>query len=178
MAYEAPEPFAWNFCGTCGRGLETAHDGQDERPYCPGCRRFYYRNPVPATCCFVRNAAGDLLFVQRAVEPCKGEWTLPGGYIELGEASEESAARELLEETGLRAIEMHLIGVSIKQSPHSGAVMVLGYCVDVWEGEPRPDTDVADLQFFSREKRPSMPFSVHRDLLHQFDAQHPAQYNL
>ncbi len=169
--FQMPKPFAWNFCGICGNELIIAHDGQSDKPHCPDCSRFYYRNPIPAACCFVRRAPDELLFAQRAVHPCKGEWTLPGGFVELGETTEEAALRELLEETNLRASSARLIGVSTKQSPVSGAIMVLGYIVDQWEGEDemRPDTDAMDLRFFKKDERPNLPFSVHRELLDIYD---------
>lgn len=172
MPYEAPEPFEWKYCGTCGRPLLFAHDGQSDRPHCPKCRRFYYRNPIPAACCFVARPNGDLLFAQRSVEPCKGGWTLPGGFIELGETPEEAALRELREETNLRASRVRLLGVSTRQSPVSGAIMVLGYIVEDWDGEAgmRPDTDAMALSFFSRRDRPELAFSVHRELLAFYDA--------
>ncbi|MCF6285611.1 MAG: NUDIX domain-containing protein [Candidatus Hydrogenedentes bacterium] len=172
MSYEAPEPFAWNYCGTCGAPLVMTHDGQSVQPHCAPCRRFFYRNPVPAACCFVRRGKDELLFTQRAVEPCKGEWTLPGGFIELGETAEEAVLRELLEETNLRASTVELLGVSTKQSPNVGAVMVLGFVVIDWSGEEamRPDTDAMALRFFPRHARPTVPFSVHRELLALYDA--------
>ncbi len=172
MTWEMPKPFAWNYCGTCGNELVIAYDGQSDKPHCPDCRRFYYRNPVPAACCFVRRGKDELLFAQRAVHPCKGEWTLPGGFVELGETTEEAVLRELLEETQLRATRGRLIGVSTKQSPGHGAIMVLGYIIDEWEGEEdmAPDTDAMALQFFKKSERPEMPFSVHRDLLAIYDA--------
>jgi len=175
MEYIPPKPFDWNFCGICGNHLITAHDGQSDRPHCPDCNRFYYRNPIPAACCFVRRGRGELLYAQRAVQPCYGEWTLPGGFVELGETTEEAALRELLEETNLRATSAELIGVSTKQSPVSGAIMVLGYVVHEWEGEDemQPDSDALALQFFSREERPALPFSVHRELLAIYDARYP-----
>lgn len=175
MTYEIPEPFVWNHCGICGRCLVSAHDGQSPRPHCPACRRFYYRNPIPAACCFVARPNGDLLFAQRAVEPCLGGWTLPGGFIELGETSEEAALRELREETNLRAVRATLLGVSTRQSPISGAVMVLGYIVEDWDGESemRPDSDALSLRFFSPAERPALAFAVHRELLELYD-QHMA----
>lgn len=177
MSYEPPEPFQWNHCGTCGRPLVIAHDGQSPQPHCVACRRFYYRNPVPAACCFVANPNGDLLFAQRAVEPCRGGWTLPGGFIELGETPEEAALRELREETNLRARRATLLGVSTRQTPTTGAIMVLGYIVETWEGleTMQPDTDALALQFFARANRPELAFSVHRELLDLYDerqAQH------
>lgn len=171
MTYLPPEPFSWRYCGTCGQELVILHDGQSDRPHCTICRRFYYRNPVPATCCFVCRAPGELLFAQRAVHPCKGEWTLPGGFVELGETTEEGALRELREETNLRATRARLLGVSTRQSPISGAIMVLGYVIDEWEGEEdmRPDSDAMDLRFFRKDERPRLPFSVHQELLELYD---------
>jgi ADP-ribose pyrophosphatase YjhB (NUDIX family) len=175
MESKPPKPFAWNFCPICGAELAVAHDGQSDRPHCPRCHRFYYRNPVPAAACFVRRPTGELLFAQRAVEPCKGEWTLPGGFVELGETTEEAALRELREETGLIARSARLIGVSTRQSPLSGAIMVLGYLIEEWDGEQdmRPDTDAMDLRFFHRHERPDPPFRVHRDLLQIYDTLFP-----
>ena len=171
MTYEVPVPFEWNHCGTCGRPLVIADDGQSPRPHCAACRRFYYRNPVPAACCFVARPNGDLLFAQRAVEPCLGGWTLPGGYIELGETPEQAALRELHEETGITATCARLLGVSTRQSPASGAIMVLGYIVEDWGNEQnmRPDSDTLSLQFFARGDRPALAFSVHRELLALYD---------
>ena len=171
MTYDAPEPFHWNHCGTCGRPLVVAYDGQSEKPHCPACRRFYYRNPVPAACCFVPRGDGELLFVQRAVEPCKGGWSLPGGFIELDETPEAAALRELREETNLIARRARLLGVSSRQSPVSGAILVLGYVVDEWDGEAdmRPDSDALSLAFFPRDARPELAFHVHRELLSLYD---------
>lgn len=171
MTYVPPAPFEWRYCGTCGRELIVIHDGQSHAPHCTVCRRFFYRNPVPATCCFVRRAPDELLFAQRAVHPAKGEWTLPGGFLELGETTEEGALRELREETNLRADRVRLIGVSTKQSPVSGAIMVLGYLIEDWQGEEdmRPDTDAMALRFFKKHERPQLPFPAHRELLELYD---------
>jgi len=172
MTFVIPEPFAWNFCGICGDALIIAHDGQSEKPHCPKCRRFYYRNPVPAACCFVRRGEDELLFAQRAVHPCYGEWCLPGGFVEIDETTHEAALRELREETSLCASNAKLIGVSTKQSPISGSIMVLGYVIEEheWEGDLVPDTDAMDLRFYKRHERPPLPFSVHRELIEIYDS--------
>lgn len=167
--FVVPEPFAWNHCPICGAPLIIHHDGESDRPHCKPCRRFYYRNPVPAACCFVRREDGALLFAQRALQPCKGDWTLPGGFVELNETTEEAALRELIEETGLRAPRARLFGASTKQSPVSGAILALGYLIEDWEGELRPDGDAADLRFFATQERPIVPFSVHRELIALYD---------
>jgi len=173
MSYTTPEPFAWNHCPICGRPLVAAHDGQSEVPHCPPCRRFYYRNPVPAACGFVRRGRDELLFARRAVEPAKGEWSLPGGFMELGETPQETILRELLEETGLRGQNPKLLGISTKASPVSGSIMVVGFVIEEWDGELRPDTDVMELEFFQKNSRPRLPFSVHRELLALYDGEYP-----
>lgn len=168
MVYD-PEPFAWEFCPICGQSLTVHDDGQSSRPHCARCRRFYYSNPVPAACCFVSRGDG-LLFVRRAVEPAKGLWTLPGGFIELGETAEQAALRELEEETGLNGRGTRLIGAKTTPSQSAGAVLVLGYLVEEWEGELRAASDAMELGFFTKSDRPPLAFQAHRELIQIYDA--------
>jgi 8-oxo-dGTP diphosphatase len=161
--------FIWKFCPVCGELLQLEDDGQSERPHCVRCSRFYYSNPTPAACCFVSDEDGALLLVKRAIEPKRGMWCWPGGFIELGETSEEAALRELEEETGLRGSQPRLIGASTRQSSVAGAVLVLGYVIGAWEGTPIPMTDAADLGFFSEAQRPQLAFEAHRELLAIYD---------
>ncbi|HEO71706.1 MAG TPA: NUDIX domain-containing protein [Candidatus Hydrogenedentes bacterium] len=163
------KPFHWNFCPECGVPLTLRRQEQHERPYCTECKRHYYYNPTPAACCFVRQ--GDaLLLGRRGIQPQFGQWALPGGYVELGETAEAAARRELLEETGLCALRTRFIGVSSQQSVMTGAVIVLGYAVDAWEGEIRAGSDVIDLRFFPPDEVPRLPFRAHRDLYAIFRA--------
>jgi 8-oxo-dGTP diphosphatase len=54
---------------------------------------------------------GRALLIRRASEPLRGEWSIPGGMLELGETLQEGCARELLEETGLKVRVLELIEV-------------------------------------------------------------------
>jgi 8-oxo-dGTP diphosphatase len=58
---------------------------------------------------FVRDALGRLLLVQRAKDPNRGCWSLPGGRLEPGESAAEAAAREVYEETGIRVVVGELV---------------------------------------------------------------------
>ncbi|HOZ49818.1 MAG TPA: NUDIX domain-containing protein [Candidatus Hydrogenedentes bacterium] len=161
--------FHWNFCPECGVPLVHHKDDGQDRPYCEPCGRHYYFNPTPAACCFVTR--GDaLLLGKRGIQPQYGQWALPGGYIELGETAEAAARRELAEETGLRALSTRFIGASSQQSVATGAVIVLGYAVDEWDGELQAGSDVIELQFFPFEELPRLPFRAHRDLYAIFQA--------
>jgi ADP-ribose pyrophosphatase YjhB (NUDIX family) len=118
----------------------------------------------------VRRSHDELLFVQRAVEPARGLWTLPGGFVEVGETTDEAALRELAEETGLTGRGTRLIGANTQLSRLSGAVVVMAYLVDEWEGEPVAATDAMALDFFPRDGRPPIAFQAHRELLALYDA--------
>lgn len=166
---DSPAPFAWNYCPICGHILEIADDGQSDRPHCSRCSRFYYSNPAPAACCFV--AWDDkLLFVQRSVEPRLGYWTMPGGFVEVGESPEEAALRELHEETGLVGVRPHLLGVSAKAHKFAGGVIVMGFVIPEWTGTLSAATDAMDAGFFNRHERPPLAFEAHAELIALYDA--------
>lgn len=86
-------------CRTCGSATAlTVPDGDNrERPVCNACGMIHYINPkvvVGAVC-----THGDrLLLCRRAIDPRRGYWTIPAGFMETGETAEEGAAREAMEE--------------------------------------------------------------------------------
>lgn len=70
-----------------------------ERDVCDRCGFVAYRNPKVVTGSVVRQG-GKVLLCRRAIEPRRGFWTLPAGYMELGETVEDAARREAREEAG------------------------------------------------------------------------------
>lgn len=68
---------------------------------CPACGRQVWSNPLPVAVVAVR-AEGGVLIIKRGIEPAKGKWALPGGFLETGETWQEGSCREVFEETGLR----------------------------------------------------------------------------
>lgn len=65
------------------------------------CEFVYYFNPSSATVAFILNEKKELLVCERAKEPAKGTFDLPGGFVDMNETLEEAVIREVLEETGL-----------------------------------------------------------------------------
>jgi len=89
-----------NFCSNCGSSdiiYEIPENDSFGRKICQNCHTIHYENPkiIVATIPVKEN---KILLCKRAIEPMKGKWTLPGGYMENGESAEEGAARETWEE--------------------------------------------------------------------------------
>jgi len=102
---------------------------------------------------------GRALLIRRGSEPLRGEWSIPGGTLEIGETLEEGVARELLEETGIevRVLEMIEVfdriylenggtGAQVKPRPRFHYVIV-DYLCERMGGEPRAGSDVTDVAF-------------------------------
>lgn len=90
------------FCRNCGTAVvqRIPDDGDTkERAVCPACNTIHYENPL--------NVVGTIpvwedkvLLCKRNIEPRRGKWTLPAGFMELNETAAEGAARETVEEAG------------------------------------------------------------------------------
>ena len=102
---------------------------------------------------------GRTVLIRRGTEPLLGEWSIPGGTIELGETIEEAVRRELREETGLEVRVLELIELFDRIYLENGATfpqdkkkpryhyVIADYLCDLVGGEPRAGSDVTDLAF-------------------------------
>ena len=68
------------------------------------------KTPLLATDCVVFDARGRVLLIRRGYPPFKGAYALPGGFVEIGETVEDACRRELMEETGVKAGRLELLG--------------------------------------------------------------------
>ena len=86
-------------CSDCGELVtRTVPDGDNrDRWVCPACNTVHYQNPLIVVGC-VPEQDGRILLCKRSIEPRYGYWTLPAGFMELGETLQAGAARETLEE--------------------------------------------------------------------------------
>ncbi len=105
----------FKFCTKCRGELETS-DGYKK---CPNCGKHYYFNGIPTVTIVVVNGKQEVLLTKRAIEPFKGWWDLPGGFVEEGETLEQAVARELMEETGLVVTSnIQYLGSYTEDYPH------------------------------------------------------------
>jgi ADP-ribose pyrophosphatase YjhB (NUDIX family) len=88
-----------NFCNQCGAKVEFRIPPGDQlaRHVCDACGTIHYQNPRLIVGC-VPEYEGKILLCKRAIEPRRGFWTLPAGFMENGETLQEAAARETREE--------------------------------------------------------------------------------
>ncbi|MFN2200013.1 MAG: NUDIX hydrolase [Caldilineaceae bacterium] len=80
------------------------------RPTCPNCAFVQFLDPKVAVIGLV-TSAGRVLLVRRGVDPERGQWALPGGFMDAGEMPDEALQRELLEEVGLDVTIEGLLGI-------------------------------------------------------------------
>lgn len=103
--------------------VETVPEGDNRtRLVCPDCGYIEYTNPkivVGAVCTW----EGRILLCKRGIAPARGRWTIPAGFMEVGESTAEGAAREVWEEAEARVTIEGLIG--IYEIPHISQVNVI-----------------------------------------------------
>ncbi|MEM8547577.1 MAG: NUDIX hydrolase [Pseudomonadota bacterium] len=111
------------YCSNCGgRVMRAVPEGDThERWVCPDCGAIHYQNPNIVVGC-VPERDGQILLCKRAIEPRYGFWTVPAGFMELGETMAEGAARETLEEAGAEVEIGHLF--ASVDVPQAGQVHV------------------------------------------------------
>jgi ADP-ribose pyrophosphatase YjhB (NUDIX family) len=88
-----------NFCNQCGGKVELRVPPGDHLPryVCTACGVIHYENPLLVVGC-VPEHQGQILLCRRAIEPRRGFWTVPAGFMENGETLQQAAARESQEE--------------------------------------------------------------------------------
>jgi len=104
--------------------------------------------------------ARSVLLIERGGEPFAGSWALPGGFVEGDERVAHAAARELCEETGVRAGEMALLGVydTPGRDPRGPTVSIVYVMATAEEADATGGDDAADARWFALDALPALAF--------------------
>ena len=158
------------FCSQCGQ--ETARripEGEDrERHVCGACGTIHYQNPKLVVGCIVEHA-GRVLLCKRAIDPRRGYWTVPAGFLELGESAMAGAIRETHEEAGARV--RIVAPYAHFDVPHIGQAYVL-YRAELLEEHFAPGVESLEAKLVAPDEIPwgELAFPVVRcalELLHE-----------
>ncbi|MEW5702933.1 MAG: NUDIX hydrolase [Candidatus Zixiibacteriota bacterium] len=160
------DPGNYRFCPYCRAALVRRQDGAHERLRCPDCDFVYYHNPVPAAGGVIHRN-GAICLVRRAVEPRKGHWSLPAGFMEYNEAPRECARREIREETGLDVTVGDVLGVYCGfDDPRQHAVLIVFWTRELTWQAPVAGDDADAIEFFPPSAIPDdIAFRAHREAL-------------
>src|SRR5213082_3307323 len=129
----------------------------------------YPRAALTVDCVVFGYDDGELkvLLIERGLEPFKGKWALPGGFVRVEETLDGAARRELEEEAGLKQVfleQLYTFG-AVDRDPRERVVSVAYYAlVKLSAHQTRAATDAADAQWFPISKAPKLAFD-HANIL-------------
>ncbi len=157
-------------CQSCGTSVEyrVPTDDNRDRAVCPACGHIHYVNPL--------NVVGTLpvwqdqvLLCRRNIEPRLGFWTLPAGFMELGETTEEGARRETDEETGAR---IELQGLYTVLNVVGAGQLHLYYRARLLDIDFAPGPETIEARLFGEHEIPwdQLAFRTVRETLRHFFA--------
>ena len=127
----------------------------------------YPRPAVTADCVVItREAEPKVLLIQRAIEPYKGCWAFPGGFMNMDETTEQCAIRELEEETGLKLDTMHQIGAysKVDRDPRGRTITVAYLAIIDKPVQVNGQDDAAKAEWFPINNLPHLAFD-HQEIM-------------
>lgn len=153
------------FCPSCGSLLRQGIPDGDDRPrhICDACDTIHYQNPKLIAGC-IPVWEGRILLCKRAIEPRKGFWTLPAGFMEMGETIAEAAAREAHEEANIEVAIGEIF--TIFNLPHISQVYVF-FLAEMISERFSAGAESLDARLFEEDELPWDEISfetVHRAL--------------
>ena len=159
----------YSFCPMCGGALEprAIKQNEPERLVCVRCGFVFYLDPKVAVGTIIRDDAGRIVLVKRAIEPGYGKWVYPGGYVDRGELVKDAAVREAREEAGLQVRLERLINV---YSYPGRAPVVIVYAATILGGTLMVDDEGLEARFFQPEEIPwdELAFPSTHDALREY----------
>ena len=156
------------FCPRCGNELEKRfiEIEQKSQKVCENCGFIFYLNPKVAAGTIPRQN-GKIWLIRRNIEPSLGNWTFPGGYVDLGERVPDAAVRETFEETMLRVRLDRLLNV---YSYAKAGIVMIAYCATVIGGTPEITPESKAIRSFGLDEIPwdDLAFPSTREALRDY----------
>jgi ADP-ribose pyrophosphatase YjhB (NUDIX family) len=164
IKHESTSKKELNYCPICGEKLRLDSIEGKNRRNCHSCGFVDYKNPLP--CVSIIGIKEDkIALIKRGIEPSKGSWAPPSGFMEAGEKPEETALRELYEETSLRGEVKELLGIHTHDVEIYGSLVIIIFLVRITGGDIKAGDDALDAKFFKLEEIPEMNHDFYNDAI-------------
>lgn len=158
IAAQAAQLLTWDathrFCGVCGTPTESRTD--ERARACPACGHMSYPRVSPAV--MVRVTRGEEILLARSPRFAPGVWSILAGFVEAGEALEQTVTREVREEVGLEISGLRYFASQPWPFPHS---LMIGFTADWSGGEIAIDgVEIIEAAWFTRSRMPGLPHEM------------------
>lgn len=158
----------YKFCPSCKAKLQRNSIDGRIRSTCPNCGFVFWNNPKPVVSVLLYNDSEEILMLQRASEPLKDYWCLPGGYINYDETPPEAIKREVREEIGIDdLVPEGLIGVYRIDNDPRGVNIDIIYRSRI-PGKVVLSDEHRNYGFFSVDNLPEEIAYKHRDAINDW----------
>ena len=152
------------FCPQCGAALIEAERFGRPRPVCPVCDHTVFVDPKVAVVVLVMSGE-DVLLVRRKNDPGCGQWALPGGFMDADEPPEETARREVEEETGVAITSLKFAVLFHRPDPDGLADLVIAYRAEAASGALCAGDDAGDARWVGNEELDGLPVAFYSSRL-------------
>ena len=154
------------FCPVCGSAYPPFPPGAPVpgRLLCASCGFEFWQNSKPAVGAFITRVVGgmpEVLLSRRGIDPYKGMWDCPGGYLDNGELPEAGLARELGEELGVSVVKLRLFTLGIDEYPRDDVAEEARFVLSLYyrcelppDALPSAADDVAEVRWFPLDNPP------------------------
>ncbi|MDO8431308.1 MAG: NUDIX hydrolase [Candidatus Binatus sp.] len=146
-------PAKVRFCPLCGGSMAPRLILPDNvtRKVCDACGFVHFPGPKLVAGCLVIDH-GKVLLLRRGIEPARGKWTFPGGYVDLGENAADAALRETREEVGMRVELGSVLGV-LGDTANPSLTLVV-YLARPLDYPAMTSEEATEVQFFAPDEIP------------------------
>lgn len=163
----------FRYCPICATELVVQYVFDRERQQCPACGWIHFKGPKVGAGALVEQD-GKVILIKRGIEPGKGQWCFPSGFMEYDETPQQAAIREFKEETGFDIAITALVDVFYYDADFRGAGILILYRGRISGGAPTPMDDAAEIRFLGPAELPpadQIAFASNQLALQQWQAQ-------